>query len=78
MTTFDQLQQTIAATLNIPPDTITADTQDTDVAAWDSLGHVNLMMSLEETFDIYLEVEDFAKLKSVPAIVDFLKRQGID
>jgi acyl carrier protein len=77
MTTFNQIQETIAATLNIAPGLINEDTKDTDVTAWDSLGHVNIMMSLEQTFDVFLEVEDFARLKSVPAIVDYLRDQGV-
>jgi len=77
MTTFSQIQETIAATLNISPGMIKENTKDTDVTAWDSLGHVNIMMSLEQTFDIFLEVEDFAELKSVPAIVDYLHAQGV-
>ncbi len=77
MTTFNQIQETIAATLNISPSLIKEDTKDIDVTAWDSLGHVNIMMSLEQTFDVFLEVEDFAELKSVPAIVDYLRGQGL-
>jgi acyl carrier protein len=77
MTTFNQIQETIAATLNISPSLIKEDTKDTDVTAWDSLGHVNIMMSLEQTFDVFLEVEDFAELKSVPAIVDYLRGQEL-
>ena len=78
MTTFNQIQETIAATLNISPSMIKEDTKDSDVTAWDSLGHVNIMMSLEQTFDVFLEVEDFAQLKSVPAIVDYLRNQGVE
>jgi acyl carrier protein len=44
--------------------------------AWDSLAHVNLMMGLEQTFDLFLEVEDFTQLTSVPAILEYLKEQG--
>jgi acyl carrier protein len=78
MDVFDQLQAAIAATLKVPANEITKTTINKDLAAWDSLGHVNLMMMLEQTFDIVLEVEDFAKLTSVPAIIDYLKRQGVD
>ena len=39
---------------------------------------VNLMMALEQTFDIFLDVEDFQKLTSVSAIIEYLKDQGIN
>jgi acyl carrier protein len=77
MSTFVQLQNAIAATLKVPAKQITETTKDKDIASWDSLGHVNLMMTLEQTFNVYLDVEDFPKLTSVPAILDYLKRQGV-
>ena len=78
MSTFEKLQQAIAATLKVSASKITEDTRDEDIAAWDSLGHVNLMMTLEQTFDIMLDVEDFARLNSVPAILEYMKKQGIE
>ena len=78
MTTFDQLQDAIANTLKVPASSIGPMTQASDLAAWDSLGHVNLMMGLEQTFNIELDVDDFPRLNSVPAILEFLKSRGID
>ncbi len=78
MSSFEQLQQAMADTLKVPRARINENTRDADIPAWDSLGHVNLMMALEQTFDIMLEVEDFPTLNSVPAILEYLKKQGID
>jgi acyl carrier protein len=78
MSAFGQLQEAIAATLKVPVSRITEKTRDEDLAAWDSLGHINLMMTLEQTFDVMLDVEDFAVLNSVPAILDYLKKHGIE
>jgi acyl carrier protein len=76
MDLFEKIQYVIATTLKVSPDKITRETSDKDLAAWDSLAHVNLMMSLEQTFDLFLEVEDFPKLTSVPAILEYLREQG--
>lgn len=73
----DRIRATIAATLKVPPEAITATLRDEDLPEWDSMGHVNLMMALEQTFDLYLEVEDFETLKSVPAILDFMAKHGV-
>ena len=75
MDLFEEMQYVIATTLKVSPDKITRETSDQDLAAWDSLAHVNLMMSLEQTFDLFLEVEDFPKLTSVPAILQYLREQ---
>lgn len=76
MSLFHKIQQTIALTLNVPADRITQSTKDEDLAAWDSVGQVNLMMALEQTFGVYLEAEDFQKLNSVGAIMAYLELQG--
>ena len=76
MELFEKIQNLVASTLKVAPDKVTRDTSDKDLVAWDSLAHVNLMMSLEQTFDLFLEVEDFTQLTSVPAIVEYLRGQG--
>jgi acyl carrier protein len=76
MDLFEKIQNVIASTLKVTPDKITRETSDKDLVAWDSLAHVNLMMGLEQTFDLFLEVEDFTRLTSVPAIIEYLKGHG--
>jgi acyl carrier protein len=76
MDLFPKIQSIVATTLKVPPDKISRETSDNDLAAWDSLAHVNLMISLEQTFNLSLEVEDFGKLTSVAAILKYLKDKG--
>ena len=38
---------------------------------------MNLMVALEDSFDIELEPEDFPKLTSVAAICEHLERLGV-
>ncbi|MBK7953970.1 MAG: acyl carrier protein [Candidatus Accumulibacter sp.] len=78
MSIFRQLQDVIATTLKVRPEKITETTINEDLAAWDSLGHVNLMMALEQTFDVFLDVEDFPLLISVPAIIQYLQDHDIN
>ena len=78
MSIFEKLRETIATTLKVSRDRITETTSNENLAAWDSLGQVNLMMALEQTFDISLDVEDFQKLTSVSAIMEYLNDQGIN
>lgn len=72
---FEALRSLLAQTLKVPADRITPDTVAADLPSWDSLAHVNLMMSLEQAFDIMLEVEEFPELMSVPAILARLDRE---
>jgi acyl carrier protein len=77
MTTFERLQQTIAVTLKVPPAEVTESTKDEDLRQWDSLGHINLLMALEQEFGVFFEVEEFGNLNSVRAILDHLRQQGV-
>ncbi len=77
MSLFDRLQPAIANALKVPAAQVTPSTRDEDLPAWDSLGQVNLIMALEQTFGVYIEVEDFEKLKSVPAILEYLAAQNV-
>ena len=40
---------------------------------WDSLNHLNLVIELEEEFDISLEPEEIAEMRSLKEIEDKLK-----
>lgn len=77
MSAFPQVRDLIATTLRVPAARITPTLRNEDLAAWDSLGQVNLVMALEQTFDLYIEVEEFAELTSVPAILAFLAARGV-
>lgn len=78
MSVFEQVQEAIASTLRVPPASITATTHARDIPLWDSLAHVNLIMTLEQQFDIQFEVEDLPKLNSVPAILEYLRARGFE
>lgn len=77
MDTLLKLRQEMATTLNVPVESIDESTAAGVLPAWDSLGHVNLMMSIEQAFDLQLDVEDFPRLTSVKAIMEYLRGQGI-
>jgi acyl carrier protein len=69
---FETVRQLISAAFNVPAEQIREETVQADVATWDSLGHLNLMLMLEDQFAVSLDVDDMAKLTSVSAILDFL------
>lgn len=76
MSAFEQLKDIMASTLQVSPETITETVTMDDIEEWDSLGHVHIMVALEQAFDLYMDVEDFAELQSVPAILAFLASES--
>jgi acyl carrier protein len=49
---------------NIPPDRLNADF----IAAWDSLGHLNLIAKIEQVFSIKIPIRESVRLLSAEAI----------
>jgi acyl carrier protein len=76
MSMIDDVRRVVADTLNLPEDKIDEHSSSETVDAWDSLAQVNLMMAIEQTFDLELDVEDFMKLNSVRAIAGFVEANG--
>jgi acyl carrier protein len=55
---------------------IQPDTKRTEIPAWDSLGMLTLMASLDEQFDIRLTDEEIPAMRSVADILTALRRRG--
>jgi acyl carrier protein len=73
MSVLEQVIHIVAETLNVSPSTITQESTAENTNGWDSLAHVNLMITIEQTFDIALDIEDFAKLSSIRSITEFIE-----
>ncbi len=49
-----------------------------DNELWDSVGHMNLVSSMEDAFDIMLEADDIIDLDSFRKGIEILKKYGVD
>jgi acyl carrier protein len=70
------VKQVTAVTFNLPAETIADDAAQQDIAAWDSIGHANLLLSLEEEFDTHLSDDVMPTLTSIPALVAYFSQAG--
>ena len=48
-----------------------------DVGSWDSLKQMDLVLSLEEKYNISLEIPDIIKMDSVANIIVVLRNKGV-
>ena len=69
MTEFEKLQAIIADVLNVTPDTTFVD----DLGA-DSLDIFQIIMGIEEDFDIEIDNEEAEKITTVQDAVDQIKK----
>ena len=66
----------VAEVLQVPPATITDELTMQDIDVWDSLRHMELIVSLEETFGLQLSFEEIVTMQSVANIKRVLKERG--
>ena len=70
---FDTLREIIAEVLNVDADEITMDTTFVDDLGADSLDVFQIIMGIEEEFDIEISNEDAEKIVSVGDAVEQIK-----
>lgn len=63
-----KVQTAFKSAFNVDPKTISLNTTPEDVPGWDSMGHVTLASSLEETFGFTLDVDDMMEMENVKEI----------
>ena len=70
---FEKLQKIIAEVLNVDPDEVTMDTTFIDDLGADSLDVFQIIMGIEEEFDIEISNEDAENIVTVRDAVEQIK-----
>lgn len=69
---LDKIRTVIAEVLQVSIDEITPDITFGDIPQWDSLGHMEILLALEESFAIAVTAETISDLVSLPMIVEHI------
>jgi acyl carrier protein len=70
------LRTIVRSVLTLPPGTDVTTARQAGVEAWDSLGHVSLMLALEGEFNLTIDIADQLRLTSYEAIKRYLDERG--
>ena len=70
---FEKLKKVIADVLNVDPDEIGMDSTFVDDLGADSLDLFQVIMGIEEEFDIEIDAEDTEDIKTVEQAVELIK-----
>ena len=73
-----RLASLLAEVFSLRQDQIIPTLTKDDVAIWDSLKQMDLVVSLELEFGIVLEIADIVRMNSVSSIVETLALIGVD
>jgi acyl carrier protein len=64
----------MAVVFEVPVETLNEDISMENFEAWDSLGHITLMISIEEEFNITVDEDEIPNLTSVKLLVEYLEK----
>jgi acyl carrier protein len=74
--TQDEALKWVATVFEAPAGSLTADTPQSDIPGWDSLGVLTMMADLDEKFKIQLDEGDVKAMTRVSDILALLQKHG--
>ena len=75
---LEKMKEMVADQLNVDAAEITPETSFKDDLGTDSLDLFELVMALEEEYNVEIPSEDLEKLTTVGAVMDYLKSKGVE
>ena len=72
----ERVQKILSQVMGVPMDRVTEDCSPHTLSEWDSLKHMNLVLALEEAFDVLFTDAEIGEIVTVPKILEGLKRHG--
>ena len=75
---LEEMKEMIAEQLNCEESSITETTSFKDDLGADSLDLFELVMALEEKYEVEIPSEELAELTTVVAVMEYLKNKGVE
>lgn len=75
---LEEMKEMIAEQLNCEESSITETTSFKDDLGADSLDLFELVMALEEKYEVEIPSEELAELTTVRAVMEYLKNKGVE
>jgi len=72
----EQVRGLLAEALHVPHEAVTDGLAFGDLPEWDSMGHMEVMVLLEERYGVEISADTIANLTSVEGILAYLKENG--
>ena len=70
---LEKYKSSFIEALEISPDVVNDKLEYNSISEWDSIGHMSLISSLEESFDITFETDDIIDFSSFNKGIEILK-----
>ena len=75
MEVLEKVIEIVATTCDVDKSEVNENSTVGDFPAWDSVGHLSILSSVEEAFDISFEPEEMMEMEDVKDIADAVKQK---
>ena len=69
----ERVYKIISQVFNVPIENINDESSSDDIETWDSLKHMNMVLALEEEFNVQFGEEQVLEMLNVGLIIEILK-----
>jgi acyl carrier protein len=73
-----RLQRVVADVFSLSPEEVSPQSSPEAIQLWDSVGHLNLVLALEQEFKVYFSPEQMQEMTSVASIMRILQTAAIE
>ena len=73
----EKVFKVVSQVMDVPVGELTEDSSPDTVEKWDSLQHMNLVLALEEEFNLSFTDEEIVEMLNVKIIIETLRLKGI-
>tara|TARA_B100001063_G_C16759944_1_gene555397 strand:- start:1379 stop:1603 length:225 start_codon:yes stop_codon:yes gene_type:complete len=74
MPSKEEIKKLISQEINVKQSEIKDNHTSKDIAKWDSLAHLRIMLALEKKFDVKINTSKMSELDSIPKILKFFDK----
>lgn len=78
MSIIEKYNKAFSEGLNIPVEKISETLKYQDIPEWDSVGHMGLVASIEDTFGIEMDTDDIINFSSYEVGINILKKYKVE
>ena len=75
---LEKLQNMLSEQLGISPSLVTLDASFKDDLSLDSLDLYEMVMAIEDEYNVQFPIEELAKVNTVGEVIDFFRENGIE
>jgi acyl carrier protein len=72
---LDEVRQLVADVFSVPLEQVTLESSPNSIGNWDSLQHLNLVLGLEQAFELEFAPEEIERMVTIETIVALVKEK---